>query len=533
MPCMSVPEPKRKYDRIKRSCPYCSRVYVNLPRHLRSVHRKELKVQEAENSDDSRRAFAVLRNEGILKFNKNQEDTKLFQVIKKTCGGNRDKVVHCKTCNGAYSSKYFHRHMKKCKQVDKPVVATSLVVEDAGFAKILGCLQNSDVREMCHKDKTLRYIGEHLFQKDKAKVDKKSETKRSVMTDIRTLAKVYQEFRSLKKSNLSTELDIQEMFQRENFEILSEAILHHTSTPDGKLKYGLKNNLYYMLQRASRILEGRALTTVGADKMAKEMRHFQKVLKHNENLLFADSKYAINMARQERLRLPNRVPPDEAVGKLRNYAVTRIQAICELPREDLDKNLFIELRNLTCSRLTLFNARRGGEPARMKICHWTNRGQWLQSRKTNCTDMAITYAPGKGNHLVDTIVPRECMKALEALTDADIRKRATVAESNIYIFANTELSDTHCSGWNCTKYVQEAASIECPELNATGLRIKMSTMYAALDVPNDADRQLFYKHLGHTELVNKGTYQRPLAEQTLSRIGQVLSEVDERASGGE
>lgn len=218
---------------------------------------------------------------------------------------------------------------------------------------------------------------------------------------------------------------------------------------------------------------------------------------------------------------------------MRNYTVGKIENLIRRDKEDFDKSSYVELRNLTCSRLTLFNARRGGEPARMKEKHWLERQKWLQ-KQTCCNAKAtIVYAPGKGNHLVDCIVPKECAEAIDLLLDEGIRKQAGVAESNKYIFANTENSDTHCGGWNATSFVLEAAGISCPEMTATGMRIKISTLYAALDDKTSADRQLFYSHMGHTEEVNRGTYQRPLAEETLEKIGGVLLDMDRRSSEGQ
>lgn len=38
--------------------------------------------------------------------------------------------------------------------------------------------------------------------------------------------------------------------------------------------------------------------------------------------------------------------------------------------------------------------------------------------------------------------------------------------------------------------------------------------------------------MGHNEEVNKGTYQRPLAEETLSKIGPVLLQADGHVTDG-
>ena len=87
------------------------------------------------------------------------------------------------------------------------------------------------------------------------------------------------------------------------------------------------------------------------------------------------------------------------------------------------------------------------EPARMVLKHWTHRAQWLDQENEQdktASDMEITFVPGKGNKLVDAIVPKECVKAMDILVDSDIRKQAGVEEENQYIFANTG------NGWETT-----------------------------------------------------------------------------------
>ena len=44
-----------------------------------------------------------------------------------------------------------------------------------------------------------------------------------------------------------------------------------------------------------------------------------------------------------------------------------------------DKHRFMKLRNLICTRLSLINARCGGEPARMLLPDWTEaeKNAWI------------------------------------------------------------------------------------------------------------------------------------------------------------
>ena len=116
---------------------------------------------------------------------------------------------------------------------------------------------------------------------------------------------------------------------------------------------------------------GCALTDTDSNVAATELANSKKVPKHHENTVFADEKYLINKARQERLRLPSRIPPEDAMKDLRNFTV---KSIGEVDMEYCDRVTFVNLCNLVCSRLTMFKARRGGEPSRMTMDQgWLNQ----------------------------------------------------------------------------------------------------------------------------------------------------------------
>lgn len=81
-----------------------------------------------------------------------------------------------------------------------------------------------------------------------------------------------------------------------------------------------------------------------------------------------------------------------------------------------NKSDFVELRDLVVTRLTIYNARRGGEPARLKINEWQDaeKGVWLDSkRKENVSfeenklldNVKIAYQAGQGNKLVSLLIP--------------------------------------------------------------------------------------------------------------------------------
>ena len=82
------------------------------------------------------------------------------------------------------------------------------------------------------------------------------------------------------------------------------------------------------------------------------------------------------------------------------------------------------------------------------------------------------------------------------------------------------------SGWHSVQRVCSEANISEPsKITATAMRHRASTIYAAMEVP-EHERQLFYKHLGHSALVNANVYQAPLAVEEVRTVGKRLQQMD-------
>ena len=139
--------------------------------------------------------------------------------------------------------------------------------------------------------------------------------------------------------------------------------------------------------------------------------------------------------------------------------------------------------------------------------------------------MQIMYMTGKGNHLVTCLVPQDCVEAMNVLCHQSVRSEVGIATTNTFIFPNTEGSSHHVDGWYTTKTVLGKAGIDCSIINATNQRGRISTMYASLEVA-EKDRAYFFKHVGHSEHVNVGTYQRPLPVLAMPKVGAVLANID-------
>ena len=173
------------------------------------------------------------------------------------------------------------------------------------------------------------------------------------------------------------------------------------------------------------------------------------------------------------------------------------------------------------------------------ICWWhdAENGSWLDPKRLQvaATDMEltmfrnlkITYQGGKGNnHLVPVLIPEDVVGAMQILSSQSVRDMADIHPRNEYMFPHTQMSATHVNGWQAAQRVCIDAKVQHPEqLTATKMRHRISTLYAAMDVPTE-ERQYFYKHMGHSQKINENIYQAPLAEVEILKVGSRLMDMD-------
>ena len=506
---------------------------------MKISHRDEEEVQLLEKSKgkEKRVIASKLRKRGIFISNKTKCKNKKPAFLGEWT--NVSDLVLCSSCKGFYSRRLFYRHKERCTgdhtsmQEALDIQTFQSEVDQMFKTEIISKFQNDDVGTICKTDTTIIIIGERIFQKNKKKVDRLMETRKNTMNDMRLLAKVYLAMKSNENSDLS---GFKDLFVRKNFQILETAVETVTSKSPGSeniddVKHGVKHKLYYLLRTSAQILKAN-----DEDDQAREVDNFVDLLLLNQNIMFGDATYKINKNRQEKLRMPEQQAEETWVNKLRNYTIQTISA-CSSVFEIIDKHTFVKLRDALCSRITLFNARRGGEPSRLKLEQWIDAKskRWVDKRRLQDLEdwekqliekFLICYMAGKGNHLVPVLIPEDCTRGMEIMTDPAVRKDVGVSRDNKFIFANTEDSNFHVLGWDCTKRMCTQAGIPNPELfTATKQRHRVSTLYAQTEA-SERERQAFYSHMGHSKEVNEGTYQYPLPLMEITKVGRHLYNFD-------
>ena len=135
-----------------------------------------------------------------------------------------------------------------------------------------------------------------------------------------------------------------------------------TTDSENKIKSGLKVSLRYLISDVCRVMKAYFLYTM-QDNEAEEMGKFIEVLQVYWPSFFATAEESVLKKRQSDLRRPSKLPKDEEVDKLDVFTKETIETLsADAGYQILENNNYCQLRDTVVCRLTLFNARRGGEP---------------------------------------------------------------------------------------------------------------------------------------------------------------------------
>jgi len=555
-----------KKKKPSRPCIFCRLFQTRLTRHIKTVHKNEEQVKKIftlpKKEQDAE--FNLLRKQGIFSHNikllqsgKLEENMELERRPKKLTS----KVKICVNCKACIQARYFYKHSKLCssntnprdmnqnKNESKPHfdsgLASSLLPNlnmsrDKEFNDILNRFQPDEKGKLCQTNKFLISFGQHLYKKIKRRKGKEMETHKTVMRDMRSLAGIYFKFRELAPAHgVEDRLTVESMLDREYFQILEEAIERQSVDESKNLKSGTKLLIGTVLKRAITAYEG-LLLVQKRDEEAKELERFRTLLHFKWDSLFAEAEYNVKSRREEALRRPDELPLEKDVKKVRDYIQRNIKCLREEYEKTrkLNQHQFVQLRNLAATRLTFFNARRGGEPSRILLEEWNTArtNQWIDrhvlesmssEEKEKLLSNKVIYQGGKGNgQLVPVIVVEDLVDVLNILANHDIRLNCGVHAENKFLFPSTGKSLDHMQGSNSTSKVTLAAGVT-RHLTATHMRHRCATEFAKLEMPEE-NRKFLYKHLGHSEEININVYQCPPAIKELTQVGSLLSILDDK-----
>ena len=207
--------------------------------------------------------------------------------------------------------------------------------------------------------------------------------------------------------------------------------------------------------------------------------------------MFSDARNKLDQNKQEKNRKPSQLPLEEDLKKICEFTLKSIKNYTSL--DYLDTNEYVALRNSVCCRLTLLNARRGGEAARLLLKEWKDgeKGKWLDTQRMSDLErhemelfqnLNLCYQMGKGKKLVPLLIPAECKGAISVIISNENRTKCNISLDNPFVFAPTGSNNpgnnfhNHISGWHIIKSVCSQLKLKNANIiTATKNRHRIST----------------------------------------------------------
>ena len=448
----------------------------------------------------------------------NRSKDKNSVLIRERSQGTSETVM-CSGCRGFYDAKTIYKHKRFCEKnlsEQSNIVRMSELSDSAEAAgvdsefrrNILDRFRKDDVGDICRTDFVTILFG----KKQWARSSKKE--RHVTMTDMRIIGNLILGFRSESGEKKKSGIDVLDYRQ---FDIL-EKVIKKSSIKEVGEKVGLKVRIGFVLKRAVKVMRGYFVMKEDSIKEV-DLTRFLDVLNLNWDFIFFTAQIECEL-RRGGLRKPLAMPDEDDISLLKNFITNELNKLTE-KYELWDSHQFVKVRNLVVARLTMFNARRGGEPARLTLNEWKEamEGSWIDPNMVEKIDdptekyliknLKLAYQSGKGSRkMVPVLITEDTVGPITRLLSERIN--CNVPENNQYLFPNTGNSNDHVSGYYCLKSVVDTCSgLKRPELLiADKFRHRVSTIFANLEVPEE-QRQLFYSHMGHSEQMNKNVYQCP------------------------
>ena len=533
------------YKKPSRPCPYCKTLQAQLKRHIMRKHKNEDLVKQMLKMVPKEQELIMdkIRKEGIYQTNMEKMKQDNPNLMRERNQGKNDLLV-CTICKAFIAKRYYGRHCQQFHKVVKsdtemktPVPVSSLIKDsdDPEYfqEEILSRFRDTEQGKLCQTDKFIKAVGKFNFDIQRKDPTKASLARKDAMSDMNTLSSLFLVFKDLAAKQMETiTVSPKDMLNHQYFDI-------RTRDETGKLKHGLKLNIQNLLKTSCKVMKGHYLIK-DEMQMKTGIENFEAVFRLREPDIFGDALYTVKHRRQEVLRRPASLPDENIVQTIRDFIVGKLKEHDD-EFDMWDRKKFNEVRNLLVGRITLFNARRGGEPSRLTLKEWeqADKGVWLTGNNAPDTtnektmqllkSLKIAYQGGKGLKLVPCLIPQECHRLLRHIASAEVRSDSGVHPQNIFLFPSTKNSKDPVNGWYCIEEICKAANLP-NALNATEIRHRASTLFSTKDA-SEPEREAFFEHMGHSETVNKNIYQTPKAVREVYQIGSFFYSIDDKKSG--
>lgn len=298
-------------------------------------------------------------------------------------------------------------------------------------------------------------------------------------------------------------------------------------TPSLALKLG------YALKKCISIERGTALRS-GNMKRNRSLLSFLHLM--NMEWTIRISSNALSTLHRRKINTTELLPLTNDLVKLSKYIDESILTIKLELEQNRSNATWTKLATLVLARIILFNKRRSGEAARMKMSDYISRPSW---KEQNTEEMKLSLTPVEqklAEHLViveiegkrGRKVPVILSSILKESIDILIRHRdeCGISFHNKYVFARSNDSVNYLRGHDCLKKICDEVDLENPSIiTGTKLRKYIATVCQIFNMTEN-EYDWLARHLGHDIKVHRNFYRMQESAIELTKVSRLLLAVD-------
>ena len=534
------------------ACYFCCKMVTNIWRHYENVHSKEPQVEKilALPKDGIHRSKEItrLRLSGDYYHNLNVLQTKSGNLV--VVRRPKDVVVDysdflpCTGCRGFFLRKELWRHCRSCEFVESgqeskcqkdgellitPVLYSAASVSPA-LSQVLGAMKRDEVSLVVKNDPLILSFGNLLAH------GQASSKYVQVSERMRQLAKLVLQLRKVTESSNG---DLASFLKPESFDSVVKAVLveskyeESTATATARLNTpSLALKIGHSVRKCCNLLVNKALRE--KDKVVEQdAMSFVRVF--DSEWQYRVSHLALKTLKDDKRNKPDLIPLTSDLVKLKTYLEQSATQCSEALNSIPNVANYMNLVDVTLSRIILFNKRRGGETGRMLISSYQQCGLTPQSGLNDiektlsnteqklCSRMKLVQISGKRNRTVPVLLTPDVTKGIDCILSN--REKVGVEKDNVFVFARTS-GLNNVDACECLRRVAANAGVERPDLvRSTLLRKYIATVSQVLDMTEN-ELDLLCRHMGHSINVHHNFYRLPSQTLELAKISKLLLAVE-------
>lgn len=475
---------------------------------------------------------------------------------------NVNEYLPCIHCYGFYVVDELWKHTKQCdlqtveKDVDvscvidqsQKVLNDSNIVQQSKFLLDSACVPDASTSSMSdqmrvlvnamHEDELVRVVSKDklLLLFGETLLNKYGPTKKNdIAQRLRQLARLLLKCRD----NLSDDtLSYFDVLCGKMFDACIEGTFNLCGmniTNDGRREFqtpSLALRLGHLLKKLGAAKQGFCLRNDDLDGL-KEAESFGKLLQSEWTDTVATN--AHNTLKRRKDQSVQLLPITEDLRSLRTYQMKEMRQCIDSLQDSPDYSTWRKLAQLTMTRMTIFNKRRGGEVSKMLLETYKTRPDWksltneevmrsLQPmERTLLKRLDLVQIPGKKSRKVPMLITDDVKEGIDMLNLN--RDAVGIPSTNPFCFASKS-SSGHLDNWQAMNLISQEASVKHPELiTSTKLRKYNATVSQLFDL-NQGELEWLSNHMGHDLNIHKDFYRLHDSTIEMAKVSRLLMAVD-------